>query len=54
MLEVDSIYPTIKSKFPAAQIALYSTSREIDQDWVLNDSFVGALQYSLKKQKSNQ
>ena len=46
MLEVDTIYSTIKSKFPAAQIALCSTSGEIYQERVLNNSLVAvALQF---------
>ncbi len=46
MLEIDTIYSTIKSKFPSSQIALCSTSGEIYQDCVLNDSLVAvALQF---------
>lgn len=40
MLEVKTIYSTIQSKFPAAQITLCSTSGEIYQEHVLNDSLV--------------
>jgi hypothetical protein len=50
MLEVDTIYTTIQSKFPAAQIALCSTSGEIYQERVLNDSLVAvALQFEKTK-----
>lgn len=46
MLEADAIYSTIKSKFPAAQIALCSTSGEIYQDRVINNSLVAvAIQF---------
>jgi hypothetical protein len=46
MLEVDTIYATIQSKFPTAQIALCSTSGEIYQEQVLNNSLVAvAIQF---------
>lgn len=46
MLEVDTIYSTIQSKFPAAQIALCSTAGEIYQEHVLNNSLIAvALQF---------
>jgi hypothetical protein len=40
MLEVDTIYSTIQTKFPAAHITLCSTSGEIYQESVFNDSLV--------------
>lgn len=50
MLEVDTIYSTIQSKFPAAQITLCSTSGEIYQERVLNDSLVAvALEFEKTK-----
>lgn len=46
MLEVDTIYATIQSKFPAAQVALCSTAGEIYQERVLDNSLVAvALQF---------
>lgn len=46
ILEDDTIYINIKSKFPTAQIALCSTSGEIYQENVLNNSLiVVALQF---------
>jgi hypothetical protein len=50
ILEVDSIYSTVQSKFPTAQIALCSTSGEIYQEHVLDDSLVAvALQFEKTK-----
>lgn len=46
MLKVDTIYSTIQSKFPSSQIALCSTSGEIYQEGVFNDTLVAvALQF---------
>lgn len=46
MLEIDSIYSTVKSKFPASQIALCSTAGEIYQESVLNNSLIAvAMQF---------
>ena len=42
MLKDDTIYSTIKSKFPSSQIALCSTSGEIYQEGVFNDTLVAA------------
>lgn len=53
MLEVDTIYSTIQSKFPTAQITLCSTSGEIYQEQVLNDSLVAvALEFEKTKIES--
>jgi hypothetical protein len=46
MLRVDNIYSTVKSKFPSAVIAMCSTSGEIYQDCVIDNSFVSvAMQF---------
>ena len=46
MLRVDNIYSTVKSKFPSALIAMCSTSGEIYQDCVIDNSFVSvAMQF---------
>jgi hypothetical protein len=53
MLEVDTIYSTVQSKFPTAQITLCSTSGEIYQEQVLNDSLVAvALEFEKTKIES--
>ncbi|WP_372744809.1 FIST signal transduction protein [Lutibacter sp.] len=40
LLQIDSIYNTVKTKFPVSQIAMCSTAGEIYQDSVQNNSLV--------------
>ncbi len=50
MLEIDSIYSTVKSKFPSALISMCSTAGEIYQNDVYSDSLV-AVAMSFDKTK---
>jgi len=54
IMESESIYSLVKSKFPSAEIAMCSTAGEIYQDNVLDNSFVAvAMQFEKTAIKTN-